>query len=75
VVSRLGYFNSLLFPLIAAARLASKLAGRSENSDAALPPPPVNALLTRIFGMERHVARNMLFPFGTSVLAVLSVAQ
>lgn len=74
-VSRLGYFNSLLFPLIAGARIAGKLVSGNEGSDAALPPPAVNALLTGIFGMERYVVRNGLFHFGTSVMAVLSVTR
>lgn len=74
-VSRLGYFNSLLFPLIAGVRIARKLGGGNEGSDAALPPSPINALLTGIFGLERHVVRNGLFPFGASVMAVLSIRQ
>lgn len=74
-VSRLGYFNSLLFPLIAGARISRKLVGGNEGSDAALPPPTVNALLTGIFGLERHVVRSGLFPFGTSVMAVLSLTR
>jgi len=71
-VRRLGYFNSLLFPLIAGTRIARTLAGGAAGSDAALPSPAVNALLTGIFGAERHVIRHGLFPFGTSVMAVLS---
>lgn len=73
-VCRLGYFNSLLFPLIAGARLGAKLVGGKAGSDAALPSPAVNALLTAVFGAERHVVRHALFPFGTSVMAVLSAA-
>lgn len=73
VISRLGYFNSLLFPLIAGARITRKLVNYHEGSDAALPLPFVNTLLTKILGLERHVARNHLFPFGTSVMAVLSI--
>lgn len=74
-VTRLGYFNSLLFPLIAGARIARKLFGGDEGSDAALPPAAINTVLTGIFGLERHVVPNGLFPFGTSVLAVLSIPQ
>lgn len=74
VVSRLGYFNSLLFPLIAGTRVARKLIGGHEGSDAALPSPWINGLLASIFGMERHLVRKRLFPFGTSVMAVLSLA-
>lgn len=72
-VDRLGYFNTLLFPMIAAARLGRKLTGGHEGSDALLPSPPINALLAGIFGLEQHVVRNKLFPFGTSVMAVLSI--
>lgn len=72
----LGYFNTLLFPLIAGLRMVRKLAGITGNdSDAAMPSPLVNTLLTWIFGLERHLLRHRLFPFGTSVLAVLSDAS
>lgn len=72
-ISRIGYFNSLLFPAIAAARLAIKLSGDGrEGSDAALPNPMLNALLTGVFGLERYVVPSALFPFGTSVMAVLT---
>ena len=74
VVRRLGYFNSLLFPVIASARITQNLVGSKMGSDAALPSPSVNALLKWIFGLERYITRYMLFPFGTSVMAVLSVA-
>lgn len=74
-ICRLGYFNSLLFPAIAAARIAGRLVGGGTGSNAALPSPPLNALLRGILGMERHVVRYGLFPFGTSVMAVLSASQ
>jgi len=73
VVSRLGYFSTLLFPLIAGIRVAKRLTGAREGSDAALPSPRINSLLTGIFGMERHLVRKRLFPFGTSVMAILSL--
>jgi SAM-dependent methyltransferase len=72
VVHRLGYFNSLLFPVIATLRVGGKLLRRQEGSDAALPSPIVNASLRAVFGFERHVAPHCLFPAGTSVLAVLA---
>jgi len=71
-VDRLGYFNSLLFPLIACTRIARKLGGSDKESDAALPQPSVNSLLNGIFGLERHLVQYHLFPYGTSVMAVLS---
>lgn len=71
VPRRLGYFNTLLFPLIAAIRSLQRLTGKSADSDAALPSPGLNRLLTAIFGFERHLLPLGTFPFGTSVLAVL----
>lgn len=70
-VQRLGYFNALLLPAIAAARLLGRWRGSGGASDAALPPAPVNALLQAVFGLERHLVPRILFPAGTSVLAVL----
>jgi SAM-dependent methyltransferase len=80
-VARLGYFNSLLFPLVAGIRTAKKLdrgdRGREgqEGSDAAMPSAWINALLSAVFGMERYVVPRTLFPFGTSVMAILSSAK
>jgi len=74
-VGRLGYFNTLLFPLIALARIWGRFTGRAADSDAVLPSPWVNALLQRIFASERHLAGYGLFPFGTSLAAVLSPTQ
>ncbi len=73
-VARLGYFNSLLFPLIAAVRIGNNLVGEHQElgkSDAAMPSAHVNMLLSGVFGLERYIAPRMLFPFGTSVLALL----
>lgn len=74
-VDRLGYFNTLLFPLIAAVRILGKLTGSSVDSDAVMPSPRLNALLKTIFGLERHLVSRYLFPFGTSVVAVLSAVH
>lgn len=64
-----SHFNSLLFPLIAAVRLAGKLSGR-EGGDDALPPKPVNAILTALFGAERHWVASLSIPFGVSIAMV-----
>jgi SAM-dependent methyltransferase len=68
---RLGYFNTLLFPLIASIRCLQKISGRHAESDAKLPANWINTLLQQIFGFERHLLAKTLFPFGTSVIAVL----
>jgi SAM-dependent methyltransferase len=71
-VEKLGYFNTLLFPTIAVARMIGKLSKRSVGSDAAMPPSLLNRLLMEIFSFERHIIPRTLFPFGTSIMAVLS---
>jgi SAM-dependent methyltransferase len=68
-VEHVGYFNTLLFPAIAAVRLAKRLAGRGGH-DLHRPSALVNAALTRLFALERHVVLRPGLPFGTSVLAV-----
>jgi SAM-dependent methyltransferase len=70
-VRKLGYFNSLLFPLAAAVRLAGKAAGKTESDDKA-PPAPLNRLFQAIFGLERHVVGRLPFPAGVSLFALLS---
>ena len=69
----LGYFNSLLFPLAAAARLAGRITGK-EDSDDALPPAPVNRLLETIFGLERHAIGRLPFTPGVSLAAIVSAS-
>ena len=70
-VRRIGYFNSLLFPLAAAVRIIGKIAGKS-SSDDKLPPRPLNALFEKIFALERHIVGRMPFPAGVSLFALLS---
>lgn len=71
-VARIGYFNTVLFPLIAMVRLAQKLTRKASSSDTALPSPWLNRLLGGLFGLERRLVPRVLFPFGTSVMAVLT---
>lgn len=68
-VERLSYFNSVLFPAIAGVRLLKRLTGDRDH-DLHRPPAPVNATLTRLFALERHVVASPGLPFGNSVLAV-----
>ena len=67
----IGYFNSLLFPLAAAARLAGKVLGKTESDDK-LPPAPVNALFRTLFGLERHLVGRVPLPAGVSLFALLA---
>jgi SAM-dependent methyltransferase len=70
-LERVGYFNSLLFPLAVAERTASKLRGK-DNADVKLPPAPVNALFEKVFAAERHLVGRLPLPPGLSLFAVAS---
>ena len=63
-------FNSLLFPPIAAVRLAGKLTGK-ESADDAMPSLAVNRLFGGVFGLEKHLLGRLPLPFGVSLVAVL----
>jgi len=69
----MSWFNSLLFPLAAAARLAGRVTGK-EDSDDKLPPRPVNALFEWIFGLERYALGRLPFPPGVSLVAIVSAS-
>lgn len=64
-----SHFNTLLFPLIVAARGAGKLL-RRDGGDDAMPPPPVNKLLKSLFASERHLLGRARLPFGVSLALV-----
>ncbi|HEV2079615.1 MAG TPA: class I SAM-dependent methyltransferase [Allosphingosinicella sp.] len=66
-----SYFNSLLFPLAAGARLAGRIAGK-EDSDDKLPPRPLNKLFETVFNLERHALGRVPFPPGVSLVAIVS---
>jgi SAM-dependent methyltransferase len=67
----MSWFNSLLFPLAAAARVAGRIIGK-EDSDDAMPPKPVNGLFEAVFGLERHLVGRLPLPPGVSLVAIVS---
>jgi SAM-dependent methyltransferase len=69
-VQLLSYFNTLLYPLIAAARIAGKII-RKESADDKLPNASVNAALNSIFGIEAWLIGRLPMPFGVSLVAVV----
>lgn len=71
---KVTYFNTLLFPLVVAVRLAKTLLGREEGDDA-LPPGPLNRLLEGIFGIERHLVGRIGLPAGVSLLVLARNAE
>ncbi len=70
-LDKIGYFNSLLFPLAVAERAASKLCGR-EDADVKLPAAPLNSLLEAVFRSERYLVGRLPLPPGLSLFAVAS---
>jgi SAM-dependent methyltransferase len=69
-IQLLSYFNSLLFPLVAAARIVGKIT-RKESADDRLPGAAVNATLNKIFGWEAALLGRVPMPFGVSLVAVV----
>ncbi|MBW8816097.1 MAG: class I SAM-dependent methyltransferase [Caulobacterales bacterium] len=67
-IRRMTYFNSLLFPPIAAVRLV-KRGGKREGDDV-VPAAVVNWALGAVFGFERILLRMGSLPFGVSMLVV-----
>jgi SAM-dependent methyltransferase len=70
-IDRISYFNSLLFPVAVAARLAGKLTGRDATDDT-LPPRPINRLFGTLFGAEAYLLGRVPLPPGLSLVAIAS---
>jgi SAM-dependent methyltransferase len=72
-VTYVSYFNTLLFPAVAGARLLERLVpSRFGGGEADLVPTrePVNALLARVFGSEALAVGRASLPWGVSLVAV-----
>lgn len=67
-----SYFNTILFPAMAAAILWRRffVPGDRARSNVRPLPSAVNVILTAVFTLERSLLRRMSFPFGGSILCV-----
>ncbi|MCU0701393.1 MAG: class I SAM-dependent methyltransferase [Myxococcaceae bacterium] len=66
-----SYYNSLLFPAVAAVRLARRVfPGNPTKPELEASQGIANGLLTRLFSAERHVVTRRSIPFGVSLLAM-----
>jgi hypothetical protein len=65
----IGYFNSLLFPLAVAQRLASRVSGK-DSGEVTMPARPVNHALERGFAAERLLIGRVPLPPGLSLFAI-----
>ncbi len=70
---KLTYFNSLLFPLAAAARIAGRLTGRDDSDDSP-PAKPLNTLFETIFRLERHAVGRVPLTPGVSIVTLAEPA-
>lgn len=70
-VDRLTYFNSVLFPPVAAVRLLRRVrppSGEPRSDFEMTKPGPANRMLGRLFSGEARVLRRHDLPFGVSLL-------
>jgi len=74
-VRRATYFNTVLFPPIAAVRLARTAARLEGGDDEAMPSPALNGILKGLFGAEKALLRMADLPFGVSILVIAQRAR
>jgi SAM-dependent methyltransferase len=81
IIKKLSYFNTFLFPLIAAIRLLRRLVPRSAKPDRVKSdftmklPKKINDLLSFAFAFEAFPLRGLDFPFGISLLCIAEKGQ
>ncbi len=70
-IEYISYYNTLLFPLVAAVRLAKKTLNLNDSPDETMPRLPfVNTILCAVFAAERHLLKFTTLPFGVSIIAL-----
>ena len=74
-LKHLSYFNTWLFPIVAATRLFEKaFPPQSVGEGLHIPIAPVNKALEAIFSSERYLVARAKIPFGVSLLAIAEKA-
>lgn len=70
-ITSMTHTNATLFPLMLAVRVAQRLRGaEAKVADIAVPPAPVNALLSGLLSFEARLVRRMAMPVGSSILCL-----
>jgi SAM-dependent methyltransferase len=69
-IERITYFNTFLFPPIAAMRFLNRFIKTHDNEDSLVSGGFINTVLYTIFHLESILLRYMNFPFGVSILVV-----
>ena len=70
-IASMTHTNATLFPLMLAVRAAQRLRGAEARvADIAIPPAPINALLTGLLALEARVVPHLSMPIGSSILCL-----
>ncbi|MCY1054265.1 methyltransferase domain-containing protein [Nannocystis sp. SCPEA4] len=71
-IERLSYHTCLLFPLVFAQRMASRLRGLKATAeyDVKVPASPLNRALLAVMETERRLLRRVDLPIGSSLMAI-----
>jgi SAM-dependent methyltransferase len=67
-ILHLTYFNTLLFPVALVRRAASRVTHTETMGDLEIPGKVLNAVLRKIFELEKPLIPKVSFPFGLSLL-------
>ena len=73
--TRVGYYNTVLFPLALIRRLAEKLLDLDPIDDSALPGSLLNRFLYRAFSLEACFIGSWFFPVGLSVVGLFHAGE
>jgi SAM-dependent methyltransferase len=73
--TRVGYYNTVLFPLALIRRFAEKLLNLHPIDDSALPGSLLNHFLYRAFSLEARFIRSWFFPVGLSVVGLFHAGE
>lgn len=71
-LEKIGYFNSLLFPIAVAQRFICKAFAIQSDIGMGLPAAALNTAFRHIFAVERHLVDRIPLPPGLSLFAVAS---
>jgi SAM-dependent methyltransferase len=70
-VEKISYYSTLLFPVVFVVRMLNNLLNRDGTSDVEMPNAFLNAILKKIFGLEKYLLKFVNLPFGVSIIAVV----
>ena len=70
-IVKISYYNTILFPIIYVIRKMSVILKKDPWSDLKKPNKIINYVLTKIFEIEKYLLREINFPFGVSIIAIV----